>query len=434
MTTISEAKGQNDVRQRAHEHARDILEVAAREGRGLNASEKSAVARCDQIVSEARSVRDDLLRREEALAALDGVRDEFRGRPGVGDLDQLRALRELADRRGGNVEVTLDLAPAARAMQAYQAGARGPEFRVIAGDTSSTSGGSLTEPLDVSLAIYTAMTSASAMRQTRSTILTTSGGETMKFPRVTTQGIATQVATANTVIAGTEPALGVMQLDAFDAGEIITVANDLIEDSGIDVLAWLASAAGRAVGKLVDSWYVTGSGSGMPMGIVNAGGTGSAGTIATGGSLIYGAVGSIGEKLWDVIYSVDSQYRQRGEWLMNDTTSHDLRKLRDGAGGTVGRWLFCMSPDAGLPGGAPDMLCDRPLWIDSNVASLGSAATIAVFGDMSAFYIRDVRGLTVSRSSGQRFDTNETLVRALLRTDSDLIDKTAVNVLRAVVA
>ncbi|HEY5012159.1 MAG TPA: phage major capsid protein, partial [Acidimicrobiia bacterium] len=63
-----------------------------------------------------------------------------------------------------------------------------------------------------------------------------------------------------------------------------------------------------------------------------------------------------------------------------------------------------------------------------------SAATIAVFGDMSAYFIRDVRGLTLSRSTGQKFDTNETLVRALLRTDGDLIDHTAVNVLRAVVA
>jgi HK97 family phage major capsid protein len=93
-----------------------------------------------------------------------------------------------------------------------------------------------------------------------------------------------------------------------------------------------------------------------------------------------------------------------------------------------------MSPTAGLPGGAPDRLCGKPVWVDSNVASLASAAAIAAFGDMSAYYIRDVRGLTLTRSDAHRFDKNETEIRALLRTDGDLIDATAVNVLRAVVA
>lgn len=436
MTTLGQAKDQNDIRQRAHLAARDVLEQAVAEGRGLNASEKAAVARCDEIVRDAQTVRDDLLRREEALSTLDGVADQFRGRGGVGDVGQLRALRALGSSayEGGNVEVEIDLAPAARAYQAYRNGARGSEFRAFVGDSSSADGGSLTIGLDVGLNVYAALTQASAMRRTRSTILTTSGGETMRIPRVTTQGVATQIAGQTTTFVGTEPALGAMQLDAYDAGQVVTVSNDLLNDSGIDVLGWIASQAGRAVGKLVDQWYVVGSGSGMPQGIVSAGGTGSAGTIATCGSLIYGPVGAIGEKLWDTIYSVDSQYRQVGEWLLNDQTSHDLRKLRDGGGGTIGRWLFQMSPTAALPGGTPDMLCDRPAWIDSNVASLASAATIAVFGDLSAYFIRDVRSLTLSRSTGQKFDANETLVRALLRTDGDLVDHTAVNILRAVVA
>ena len=46
---------------------------------------------------------------------------------------------------------------------------------------------------------------------------------------------------------------------------------------------------------------------------------------------------------------------------------------------------------------------------------------------MSAFYIRDVRGIRLTRSDSYAFNKRQSVVRAMLRTDSNLIDATAVN-------
>ena len=45
-----------------------------------------------------------------------------------------------------------------------------------------------------------------------------------------------------------------------------------------------------------------------------------------------------------------------------------------------------------------------------------------LFGDFSAYYIRDVRELRVERSDDYTFNQDLVTFRALLRTDGDLID------------
>ena len=47
-----------------------------------------------------------------------------------------------------------------------------------------------------------------------------------------------------------------------------------------------------------------------------------------------------------------------------------------------------------------------------------------VFGDFSAYYIRDVRELRVERSDDYTFNQDLVMFRALLRTDGDLVDAT----------
>ena len=82
-------------------------------------------------------------------------------------------------------------------------------------------------------------------------------------------------------------------------------------------------------GTLDDADLVAGSGTGKPNGIMTA----STGSVTTGGSLIDPTY----EKFIDVQHTVADEYRQMGSaaWLMNDRTIAVVRKLRDGAGGTV---------------------------------------------------------------------------------------------------
>jgi HK97 family phage major capsid protein len=433
------AKGLNDVRQRAHLAAREVLERAEREGRGLNSlrgEERAALRRADEVIADTQTIRDEIIRRDEAIRDLGGITDEFRRMGARPDPEERAALDVFTSQAipQGRVTLDLDLGPAARAFKAFRAGARGLELRAFTGDSSSATGGSLLLAQDVALNVYASMTAACAIRQTRATVITTQEGNRLRFPRVATHGIGTQLAGQNTNYGGTDPVLGTMNLDAWDAVQLVAVSSDMLEDSGIDVLAFVAQNVGRALGKLTGAWYVTGTGSSQPTGIVNAAGTGSAGTIATGGSLILGAVGSVGEKFWDVVHSVDSQYRPQAEWVMRDLTLQTLHKLRDGAGGTVGRWLVDVSPTSGLPGGTPDRVLGYPVWPDSNVASMASDASIAVFGDFGAYYVRDVRGVQLTRSDQNRWDKNEIVINGLLRTDANLVDQTAVNTLHQAVS
>jgi HK97 family phage major capsid protein len=152
------------------------------------------------------------------------------------------------------------------------------------------------------------------------------------------------------------------------------------------------------------------------------------GTIATGGTLITPTV----EKLIDLQYSVNDEYRESPAcaWLMKDSTAGTLRTLRDGAGGTVGAFIWEPSLTSGIINGTPDRLLGRPVFVDSNVAAQGSNAKIIAFGDFSAVYIRTVGNAIVERDSSPGFATDETWFRAKTRVDSEVADLTALNVMK----
>ena len=69
---------------------------------------------------------------------------------------------------------------------------------------------------------------------------------------------------------------------------------------------------------------------------------------------------------------------------MSDATWAGVRKLK----GTTNQYLI----DRLVSGGELAIL-GRPVVIDTNVADTGVSAKSVVFGDFSAYYIRDVREL-----------------------------------------
>jgi HK97 family phage major capsid protein len=437
MAALEETvKDLNDKRMKAWEANKALLDRIASDKRGMTAEEKTQYDRADQEITELDNARNAFLNDETRQREIEGLDAEYRRIAGDQAVDAAnqRQRVDMVDffRRPSegrsNAFAELDLRPAARAQQAYRDGARGDELRLIAGDTGA-SGGSLTIPTTVASTIYAFMTAQVALRRMRTTILTTDSGNPISFPRVTTHGIATQVANQNTTFAGTDPVLGQMTLNAFDSGQLVAVGNDLLEDSGSDILNFVAKNVGRAIGQHTAQWYVTGTGSGQPQGVMTAGAVGQGGTIGLGGAATLANQQSITmEKLIDTVYSVVDSYRNGGaEWLMRDVTGGTVRKIRDGAGGTIGQFIWQPSPTVGLYGGQPDLLLGYPVFFDPYVASLASNAKIAVFGDFSAFYIRDTRQLRFERSDDLYFDKNQIAFRALLRTDSDLIDTQALN-------
>jgi HK97 family phage major capsid protein len=436
VSVNDQVRGLREARIKAWDAGKAILDRAQQSGHGMTAEDAAAWKRAnDEIDRLDKRVR-DLLASDENRREYELVNEELRRvtTPDERADAAARDQRSEGDMRAflrGEIRgpLTIDLRRASYVNQLYRSGARGEEFRAgIFGDTGA-SGGSLTLPSLVSRNIFAVMQSANVMRATRMTLLTTPTGAPIAVP-VGTQGAATQIANQDTTFAGTDPTMAAKFLHAYPAGELVSVANDLITDSGVDVLGWVSQTIGVAVAKQEETWWVAGTGSNQPQGLMTAGGVGSGGTVATGGSLILGPAGAVVEKLIDVQYAVNSRYRAVGEWLVNDATAATMRKLRSDGGGTIGPFLWSPSPTVGLVDGTPDTFMGRPIWVSSNVSAMGSANTVLAYGDFSYFVAREVGGLSLEKSEDVFFAKNQTALRGYTRTDSALTDTTAVVTLR----
>lgn len=249
----------------------------------------------------------------------------------------------------------------------------------------------------------------SAIRQTNVTVLTTDGGQALQIPKTTTHPTAGIIAEAGS-ITESDPVFGQVTLDAYKYAFSLQVSSELENDTGIDLAAYLAERGGVALANGSGAHFITGTGSSQPNGVVTASTLG-----VTGGAGVTGAFTV--DNLIDLYYSVIGPYRARGTWLMSDASIKAARKLKDS---TSGEYLWNNSVLAD----EPSTLLGRPVVNDTNVADPALSAKSVVFGDLSKYFIRDVRGVRVERSVDFAFQNDLVTWRFILRTDGDLIDTT----------
>ena len=256
--------------------------------------------------------------------------------------------------------------------------------------------------------LFEHMIEFAAVRQTNALVLRTDSGENLLVPKTTSYGSAALVAEAGPITED-DPQFAQVTVGAYKFGQLIQISRELVEDSAVDILGFLARSTGRALGVVTGTYYVTGTGSSQPQGIANAPTAGVTGGAGTGLTVS-------GNALIQLYHSVISGYRSQGYWVMNDSTAAYIRQLRDDTGGAgLGNYLW--SP--GLTAGAPDTLLGRPVVTDPNMAAQAINAYSIAFGDFSEFFIiRDVDGIRFERSDDFAFANDLVTFRALLRTDS----------------
>jgi HK97 family phage major capsid protein len=426
-------------RANVNEQQREYMERIASEGRVPNEEDKATIERfnadydglSDQI-SEWQKVNQRNQDADASREILDHlVRPEVQERQNA----KMASGFETWARRVANGEhvapYDIDLKPAANFMQAVRAGMDVNEARAIYTD-GGASGGSLEVPVGFQNSIYTYMEEVGAMRRI-SRVLTSSGGGAWTFPKTVTIAVGTQVSGQGTALAGTDPVMGTMRLDSFRYGELVKVSTQAARDTGFDLVGYIAQQVGYAVGRVADTAYVTGSGSGAPNGIITAASTGA----TTGGSLIALGGGlataftNSANPLIALQHSVAEPYAQNGVFVMNRLTAGTLRQLRDSSSGTLGAYIW--TPTSTFNGitslGPAGELLGSPVYTDFNFGTQGSAVKTVAFGDFSAYYIRDVGNFRFESSTERFFDTDEVGYRGVLETDADLIDTNAIKVL-----
>lgn len=309
----------------------------------------------------------------------------------------------------------INLSGARRERELLRQGAGPDEIRALAWDTGSSA--SLV-PTTLARTLYEYMEASSAMFRAPTSRLVTTSGEPMQLPYLSAHAIGTQVSGQGTALAGTDPTFARLALNAFKYGQLVKVSAETIDDAAFDIAGFLGRDIGRSLGRLIGTDLVSGTGSGKPRGLMIAAAAGG-GSVTTGGSLI----GPTYDSLVSLVYGLTDAYRGTSAgWVMKDSTAGTIRKLRDGAGGTIGQPLW--QPSTVL--GQPDTLLGYPVFTDTNVAAQGSNARIIAFADLSAYYIREVGNPVIEVDRSVYFATDEVAVRGKHRVDGDLVDTAAV--------
>jgi HK97 family phage major capsid protein len=257
--------------------------------------------------------------------------------------------------------------------------------------------------------LYENIVEVSAVRRIAS-VFTTAGGQNLPVPKAT-GATAASIVTEGGAIPEADPSFGQVVLGAYKYAQLIDVSNELLADSAVDLGAYIARQAGRALGLGSGAHFVTGTGTAQPEGIMTNMTTGKTGTTGQTTTVL-------ADDLVDLYHSVPTGYRENGTWIMRDATKLFIAKIKEATGGF--QYVF----NQGVNGG-PDTILGRPVVTDPTMPAMAAGADSIAFGDFEAYYaIREVVGVRIDQAQSQ-FANDITTFRVSLRTDGKPVDTTA---------
>ncbi|CRK74108.1 phage major capsid protein, HK97 family [Nereida ignava] len=155
----------------------------------------------------------------------------------------------------------------------------------------------------------------------------------------------------------------------------------LLDDSAFDIENWLAGKISTTFARSEAEAFVNGDGLEKPMGFL------SHTTVENDnyewgkiGHIITGEAGGLGDpdKLIELVYALEADYRANGTFVMNSKTAGEIRKLRD----SDGRFLW----NDGMASSDPARLLGYPVLIAEDMPDVEVNATPIAFGDFARGY------------------------------------------------
>jgi HK97 family phage major capsid protein len=370
----------------AWEAAKKILDVATAEKRDLSAEETQTYERISKELDE-RTATIEKLRADEARELrLDAATREI--------ADQVRPVADAPRAERNDNDVIRSMAKGEIRSHMF-------EKR----DIVKTSTGSPVPTSFYDQVIMLART-VGPMLQT-STVLNTASGENLQIPSLAQYSTAAIVG-EGTAIAESDPVFNsFITLGAYKFSFLVQLSRELVEDSGVDILRFLADQTGNELGVRVNASLTTGSGTNQPKGIVVASSVG-----VTGGTAVSGAFTA--DNLIDLVYSVDTAGRRLAGsgFQMNAKSIGAMRKLKD----TAGNFVF----QPALSADANDLLLGYPVFENPAMADTATSAKSVIFGHLPSYFVRSVGGIKLDRSDDFAFSTDLITFRATMRVDGNL--------------
>lgn len=207
-------------------------------------------------------------------------------------------------------------------------------------------------------------------------------------------------------IEETEPAFRNITLTAHELTAVTHVSNNLLADSAISLSALLTGARGfpGVIAWKEDYAFLNGSGSGEPLGVLNAPATIS--VDRTGASS--------GVVVWDDLANMMTSFMPSGKgvWVANLTVKANLLKMAGPAGTDYkGTYLWGSAKD-----GVPDSLLGYPIIFTEKLPVLGTRGDI-MLADFGHYYVGDRMATTIESSDQARWLKNQTSWKVTHRVD-----------------
>lgn len=375
---------------------RELRNVKAQEAQKLNAAypadkrmPQEEISKLDSILAEIEMIDSDIAREDRvaklALEAsqMDDLRHQTTVTPGK-QSDGAAALRNYL--RAGIQGLTVD--------QRREHDARvTPDIRAAMSTTTSSEGG-FTVATEYMRQLEQALKMYGGMRAVANVFATSSGAD-MNFPTTDATAETGELIGQNTIATALDTTFGNTSLSVYRySSKSIALPWELIQDSFLDIEAYIQGLLAIRLGRIGNTHFTVGTGTGQPRGLMAATSAGKTGTTGQTLTVIY-------DDLVDLEHSVDPAYRGNPGvgFMMHDSSLKVVRKLKD----TQGRPIFVPGYETGSPGGAPDRLLNRPIYINQDMAVMAANAKSIAFGDFQKYRIRDVMDLTLFRMTDSAY-------------------------------
>ncbi len=253
--------------------------------------------------------------------------------------------------------------------------------------------------------------------------LNTDTGGPLEYPSLNdTANLGGITAESAAITSGADMVFGTVTLGAYKytsagAGSNLPlrVPVELLQDAAFDVESLVARKLGERIQRAQAAHWVTGSGSGQPLGI-------AASSLTADNELDTADAVDL-DDLMDTYDLLDAAYEPNANWLMKKNTWSQVRMILDSGGRPI-----VQDSILGVGGAPRKELLGFPVIIDEAVPTLSSAAdgNCILFGDFrEAYVIRRVSSLVVVVDPYGRAANGEVQFTAWERADGTIQNRSA---------
>jgi len=182
------------------------------------------------------------------------------------------------------------------------------------------------------------------------------------------------------------PVVGQVNFSIEKSGGLVKVSRELLDDSAINLPAFLSQIFQEAAGQFEDVGIISGNNT-----------TQYAGIMSDGDVAFYtmaNATSVVGADLIGTYYALNAQHRANASWVMKSTIASLINSIAITAAGVHSIPSLTAAP-ADFILGKRNVLTDVTSGLGGNITS---TEKIAIFGDFSQYYIFDRVGFTIRRN------------------------------------